>query len=151
MEHQINRFIIRVYGIVFNDKAELLVSDEKYQGTYMTKFVGGGLEFGEGPVDCLKREFLEECGVEIIPGRIFHVTDQFVQSAFHPEGQLLSIYFFVKFKNDFQSTTLIPPHPWKNGAQYFKWKALEHLDEKALTWPSDQEVIRRLKAEGLKE
>lgn len=150
MQH-IERFIIRVYGIVFNDKGELLLSDEKYNGTYMTKFVGGGLEFGEGAIDCLKREFMEECEAEIIPGCIFHVTEQFVQSAFHPEGQLLSIYFFVKFKNDFQSTTLIPPHPWKNGAQYFKWKALEHLDEKALTWPSDQEVIRRLKAEGLKE
>ncbi len=150
MEHQINRFIIRVYGIVFNASGELLLSDEKYDGTYMTKFVGGGLEFGEGPVDCLKREFLEECGVEIIPGRIFHVTDQFVQSAFHPEGQLLSIYFFAKFKNDFQASETVPPHPWKDGAQFFRWQALENFDEKTLTWPTDQAVIHRLKTEGIR-
>ena len=54
------RFNIRVYGIVVNDRNELLVSDELVKGMQFTKFPGGGLEWGEGTQDCLVREFREE-------------------------------------------------------------------------------------------
>ena len=50
-------FNIRVYGILLNDRNEVLVSDECRNGYSFTKFPGGGLEFGEGLVDGLKREF----------------------------------------------------------------------------------------------
>ena len=53
-------FNIRVYGILMTDNKEVLVSDEIIRGNYYTKFCGGGLEIGEGTIDCLKREFLEE-------------------------------------------------------------------------------------------
>ena len=48
------RFNIRVYGILINDRNELLVSDELIKGLQFTKFPGGGLEWGEGTMDCLK-------------------------------------------------------------------------------------------------
>ena len=41
-------FNIRVYGILINDKKQVLVSDEFIRGGYYTKFPGGGLELGEG-------------------------------------------------------------------------------------------------------
>ena len=44
-------FNIRVYGLLLNEKNEVLVSDELIRGTYMTKFCGGGLEKGEGTID----------------------------------------------------------------------------------------------------
>ena len=44
-------FNIRVYGILINDAKQVLVSDEYIRGTYITKFPGGGLEFGEGTRD----------------------------------------------------------------------------------------------------
>ncbi|MBW6489588.1 MAG: hypothetical protein K0B15_00205 [Lentimicrobium sp.] len=50
-----NRFNIRVYGLIFH-KGNLLVSNEFRLGIHMTKFPGGGLIFGEGALDCLKRE-----------------------------------------------------------------------------------------------
>ena len=59
------RFNIRVYGILINDQNQVLVSDELIRGKHYTKFPGGGLEYGEGTRDCLKREFLEETGHEI--------------------------------------------------------------------------------------
>ena len=59
----INRFTIRVYGILFDENKRILVSDEFIRGDYFTKFPGGGLEIGEGTRDCLKREFKEETGV----------------------------------------------------------------------------------------
>ena len=52
----IRNFVVRVYGLIINDKKEVLLTDEYQQGMKMTKFPGGGLEFGEGPVDCIKRQ-----------------------------------------------------------------------------------------------
>ena len=54
-------FLIRMYGLVVNSKQEVLVSDEFELNMKMTKFPGGGLEFGEGLTDGLRREFREEC------------------------------------------------------------------------------------------
>jgi 8-oxo-dGTP pyrophosphatase MutT (NUDIX family) len=51
---------VRVYGILLNERKEVLVSDELIRGNYFTKFPGGGLEFGEGTRACLQREFQEE-------------------------------------------------------------------------------------------
>ena len=39
-------FNVRVYGILINEKKQVLVSDEYIRGQYYTKFCGGGLEFG---------------------------------------------------------------------------------------------------------
>ncbi len=60
-----NKFNIRVYGLLFNDQGDILVSDEERFGNRFTKFPGGGLEFGEGLSDCLKREFIEELNQNI--------------------------------------------------------------------------------------
>ena len=42
------KFNVRVYGILINEKNQLLVSDEYDFGFPHTKFPGGGLEYGEG-------------------------------------------------------------------------------------------------------
>ena len=61
-------FNVRVYGILINDQRQVLVSDEFIRGEYYTKFPGGGWDFGEGPRDCLKREFKEEMDLEVEVG-----------------------------------------------------------------------------------
>lgn len=61
-------FNIRVYGILLDENNRLLVSDEFIRGNYFTKLPGGGLEFGEGTRECLKREFMEETGLEVEVG-----------------------------------------------------------------------------------
>ena len=61
-------FNIRVYGICINSNNQVLVADEIVRGNYLTKFPGGGLEFGEGTRDCLKREFKEEMDLEVEVG-----------------------------------------------------------------------------------
>src|SRR5687768_17326670 len=90
------RFNIRVYGILINDKKQVLVSDEYIRGNYYTKFPGGGLEFGEGTRDCLKREFKEEMDLDVAVGDHIYTTDFFQMSAFNPEHQIVSIYYFAK-------------------------------------------------------
>ena len=90
------RFNIRVYGILINDKKQVLVADEYVRGGLYTKFPGGGLEFGEGTRDCLKRELKEELGIEAAIGDHVYTTDYFQMSAFRPDDQIISIYYFAK-------------------------------------------------------
>ncbi|MFN3529962.1 MAG: NUDIX domain-containing protein [Bacteroidia bacterium] len=89
-------FTIRIYGILISQNNELLISEEWYKNMKFTKFPGGGLELGEGSIDCLKREFKEELGLEIQVTSHFYTTDFFVVSAFNPEVQVLSVYYMVQ-------------------------------------------------------
>src|SRR5438105_10392546 len=87
---------LRVYGILFGENKKVLVSDEYIRGGYYTKFPGGGLEFGEGTRDCLKREFMEEMGLNVEVTDHIYTTDFFQLSAFNPSHQIISIYYLVK-------------------------------------------------------
>jgi 8-oxo-dGTP diphosphatase len=89
-------FNVRVYGILLGDNKKVLVSDEFIRGNYYTKFPGGGLEFGEGTRDCLKREFKEEMDLEVKIGEHIYTTDFFQLSAFKAEQQIISIYYFAE-------------------------------------------------------
>lgn len=89
-------FNIRVYGILINEQKQVLLSDEFIRGNYYTKFPGGGLEVGEGTRDCLKREFKEEMNLNVEIGDHIYTTDFYQKSAFNPEHQIVSIYYYVK-------------------------------------------------------
>lgn len=88
-------FNIRVYGILINEQKQALVSDEFIRGAYITKFPGGGLEFGEGTRDCLQREFMEEMNLKVKVGNHIYTTDYYQQSAFNAAHQIISIYYFA--------------------------------------------------------
>jgi ADP-ribose pyrophosphatase YjhB (NUDIX family) len=89
-------FNLRVYGILMGENREILVSDEFIRGNRYTKFPGGGLEFGEGTRDCLKREFMEEMNLSVRVTDHLYTTDFFQMSAFNPEHQIISIYYRVE-------------------------------------------------------
>src|SRR3978361_2267712 len=91
-------FNVRVYGLLINDNNEILISDEREYGMRFTKFPGGGLEYGEGLIEGLKREFIEECNAEIEVISHFYTTDFFVKSAFN-DSQVISIYYKVRNLN----------------------------------------------------
>ncbi|MBX3256863.1 MAG: NUDIX domain-containing protein [Chitinophagaceae bacterium] len=89
-------FNVRVYGLLINEQQQVLVSDEYIRGSYYTKFPGGGLEFGEGTRDCLKREFMEEMSLDVEIGKHIYTTDFFQMSAFTPDHQIIAIYYFAR-------------------------------------------------------
>ena len=89
-----NKFNVRVYGIwIKSDK--ILLSHENIDGYAMTKFPGGGLEFGEGALDCLKREFMEELGVKICQSKLVHVSEKYIPSAFKKNEQVIAVHYLV--------------------------------------------------------
>lgn len=145
---EIKQFIIRVYGIVLNDKKEVLLSDEYQLGMKMTKFPGGGMEFGEGPADCIMREAVEEFGQEIEILSHFYTTDFFQQALFFPDAQLISIYYRIQFMDAIRFKISDKPFDfteYMDGQQSFRWKAISSLEPGDLTFPIDRKIVPLLK------
>jgi 8-oxo-dGTP diphosphatase len=140
-------FNLRVYGIMIDDKNRVLVSDELIKGQAVTKFPGGGLEHGEGTIDCLKREFIEETGHEIEVITHFYTTDFYQQSAYNENHQIISIYYLVKPKTNFnvKTTEKIFDFSSKEYAQIFRWIDLKNISGKDFTLPIDKRVGEMLK------
>src|SRR5687768_5937786 len=97
------RFNVRVYGILINEKKQVLVCDELIKGKKYTKFPGGGLEHGEGTRDCLVREFMEEMNLKVEVLEHIYTIDYYQQSAFFPDHQIISIFYRV---NPLESITV---------------------------------------------
>jgi len=139
-------FNVRVYGLLINDDQEILVSDEQEYGMRFTKFPGGGLEYGEGMTDGLKREFVEECNMDVEIVNHFYTTDFFVKSAFN-ESQIISIYYVVQ--NTMPVNLIIKTDPFDfdgdvEPLQSFRWIKLSELQESHFTFPIDQYVAKLL-------
>ncbi len=88
-----SRFNIRVYGIWLHE-GKMLLNEELIHHRHIVKFPGGGLDYGEGTIDCLKREWKEELDLEIEVLDHFYTTDFFQPSAFD-NTQVISIYYWV--------------------------------------------------------
>lgn len=149
---EINRFTIRVYGLLLNENHELLLVHEKMPHLHFTKFPGGGLEFGEGTRDCLKREFMEETGLEVEIGDHLYTTDFFQPSAFKQGDQLMAIYYQVFQQNKSQIISLEENTIYAGGKAEtlrFFWKNIKELNPDAdLTFPIDRIVARKFLSEN---
>ena len=142
-------FLIRVYGLVVNSKQEILISDEFELNVKMTKFPGGGLEFGEGLIDGLRREFREECnGQELENIRHFYTTDFYQQALFFENTQLISIYYLADPKKPLQFKISEKAFDFEIGGsqtQSFRWEKINAVKEDDFTFPIDKFVVRKLK------
>ncbi len=148
-------FNIRVYGILINEQKQVLVSDEYIRGNYYTKFCGGGLEKGEGTIDCLKREFMEEMNLPVKIIEHFYTTDFYQQSAFNPAHQIISIYYLVQplaaisvplrsaaFQFDEQQLKV---YEATGETETFRWIDWELFSEHSVSLPIDKFVARLIK------
>ena len=148
-------FNVRVYGILLGENKKVLVSDEFIRGKYYTKFPGGGLEFGEGTRDCLRREFKEEMDLEVRIGDHLYTTDFFQMSAFNPEHQILSIYYFAEALEPIRAPLRSKPFDFderemkiyaeKKETETFRFIDWEIFSEESVTLPIDKVVAGLLK------
>jgi 8-oxo-dGTP diphosphatase len=141
-------FNVRVYGIMIDEKKGVLVCDELIKGHEITKFPGGGLEHGEGTIECIKREFIEETGHEIEVIEHFYTTDFYQKSAYNANHQIISIYYLVKPKSDFKIKTTENIFDFANKTDYaqtFRWINLKNISELDFTLPIDKKVGEMLK------
>jgi 8-oxo-dGTP diphosphatase len=141
---KINKFNIRVYGITLNKEEQVLIADEYVLDTKMTKFPGGGLEFGEGTIDCLKREALEEFGQEIEVIEHIYTTDYFQPTLFYTDMQLISIYYLFQFTTPIRFKISKQPFDFPagiNGAISFRWQKIKDLKEEDFSFPTDKKMV----------
>lgn len=144
----ITRFNIRAYAIIVDERDRVLLSDEFQLGMKMTKFPGGGLEFGEGTIDCLKREALEEFGQAIEVLEHFYTTDFFQQGYFRTDTQIISVYYLARFCK--KPVFKISDKPFdfdvmQEGEQSFRWQSVNDLKIEDITLPIDKHVAKLLK------
>jgi 8-oxo-dGTP diphosphatase len=133
------RFNIRVYGLWLQDNA-VLVSTETINGSTIIKFPGGGLEWGEGAADCLKREWMEELKTAVEIQDHYYTTDFFQPSAYD-DSQVISIYYRVQPLSGVQI-------PQNNGNELFSWLPISaHLSDR-ISLPIDKVVAQMLYADS---
>jgi 8-oxo-dGTP diphosphatase len=152
MPKKMSEFNIRVYGLVINKENEILLTDEYRLDMYMTKFPGGGLEKGEGTVDCLKREFMEELGQPIQNIQHFYTTDFYQKGWFYENMQLISIYYFVDLVFPLRFKTVRKRFDFdinSENPQCFRWVKIDQVKTEDLTFPIDRIVLGKLKSDLL--
>ena len=133
----IDKINIRVYAIYLNEKNELMALDEGYAGEKLIKLPGGGLEFGEGTIECLHREFAEELNLKIEVFEHFYTQEDFFVSRFRENEQLLTIYYNVNILNLDELKIL------DESIENVKWISLH--EENPLPLPIDKIVFEKLK------
>jgi len=148
-------FNVRVYGIIIDDQNRVLISDERTQNVSFTKFPGGGLEYGEGLVDALKREFIEECNLKIEIVRHIYTTDFYEKSSFN-NSQIISIYYQVKALEPISIELKTKPFDFAtltsdqiiDKEEAFRFVEIDNLKSEDLTFKTDQVAWNAFK--GLK-
>jgi 8-oxo-dGTP diphosphatase len=148
-------FNIRVYGVLINEKKQVLLSDEFIRGKYYTKFPGGGLELGEGTRDCLIREFKEELDLKVQIEDHIYTTDYFQMSAFNPGDQIISVYYFVKALEPIRAPLRIKEFDFdeeqmkiyreKTEIETFRFIDWNNFSAESITLPIDKIVASLLK------
>ena len=152
-----DRFNVRAYFFLLrtsrgDDKRpgalEVLLSDERIAGKLCTKWPGGGVEFGEGPMDCVRREAEEELGQSISVERLIHATGDFVRSAWRPREQVLCQYYLASLVGEARFRVAVAPFDLAPGAdQSFRWVPLDDLLPEALTFATDRSALEALRSD----
>ena len=133
----IDKLNIRVYATAVKD-GKVLVLHEEYAGEQLMKLPGGGLEFGEGVLDCLHREFEEELNVKInILGHLY-TQEEFMVSRFRENEQLLTVYYLVEIIDENEFLIMDPC------IEKTEWIPI-NTDENPFILPVDKIAFEKLK------
>ena len=140
MNRKIKSFNLRVYALII-ERDSILVSRELIGGKYLYKFPGGGLQYGEGLIEGLQRESMEEMNQNLKNIKHFYTTDFFQQSQFDSKDQLIAIYYKAKLSSKINNKLKVPIKDFP----VFEWKKITDFSEKELHFPTDKFVFNLLK------
>ncbi|HNI43862.1 MAG TPA: NUDIX domain-containing protein [Chitinophagales bacterium] len=133
----LQRFSVRVYGLLTNEKQQILVSHEHFDGIELVKFAGGGVELGEGIVAALHREFREECDITIAIQEHLYTTENLIISTFKPHVQVICVYYWV--------TTTDPINHQLLPNIYTVWQDIAQISDNYFSYEGEQLAFCALK------
>ena len=140
MNRKIKSFNLRVYALII-ERDSILVSRELIGGKYLYKFPGGGLQYGEGLIEGLQRESMEEMNQNLKNIKHFYTTDFFQQSQFDSKDQLIAIYYKANLTSKINNKLKVPI----KDIPVFEWKKITDFSVKDLHFPTDKFVFNLLK------
>ena len=86
---------VTVGALIFNDKSQVfLMKSPKWDNLYSVP--GGRVELGETRAEALKREVLEETGLEIFDEKLFTLHDAVFPKEFHKRKHFVMINYLAK-------------------------------------------------------
>lgn len=130
------KFNLRVYALIINERNEVLICDEVHRKISMTKFPGGGMKWGESPLECLGRELNEEMAVEVVHAELFYLTDFFQTSYRNPDDQVIAIYYTCEIMGVLKQI--------ESNVEFY-WHSISDLQEEQFTFSIDKKVCSLLK------
>lgn len=136
-------FNVRVYFLLWDaERSRLLFSREKIGNHLFWKFPGGGLEFGEGTLECAIREGQEELGITITPLHLLGITDTYVPSLFKEGEQVLAVYYLASCE-DYDKVPALPEIPNDDRSAGMIWISPSGFDTLPLELASDKTILKK--------
>lgn len=132
------RFSCRIYGVL-REGSRVLLTRSRFGDSTFVNFPGGGVEIEEAPGDALRREFLEETGLEVRLVRTLYANQEAHLSTAAPV-QIVSVYWLVeRVSGDLRMSG--------NGDDVLElfWREVAELPLPEM-FPADVEFSRRLPA-----
>lgn len=130
---------VRACALIIENNSIFLVEFQDESGLHYN-LPSGGTEPGETIKEAVKREALEEAGVEVEVGELVFVSEHAPHLTYHASGvHGLSLMFDCTIKNG--STPSMPKNPDPNQTGV-KWIPIDQLDE-IILYPNIKELIRK--------
>lgn len=137
----IKRTNVRVYAAIIKNN-KVMALHEEYVGQQLLKFPGGGMELGEGVLDCLRRELEEELNIKIKNVKHLYTQEDFLISKFRNDEQLLSIYYSGEMEDENDLLIMDPC------IEKIEWISLD-TEENPFPLPIDKIAFEELKKQFL--
>lgn len=115
----------RIAGIFIKDDKILMQIGKGYKELWTP---GGKIHAGENDEECLKRELIEEIGVELIDSRFF--KEYKTKSFYNPEKGIVERVYIVEIKGDIKPDAEIESIVWfsKEDFENKKYPMIPHTE-----------------------
>lgn len=133
----IDKMNVRVYAAILKE-GKVMALHEEYVGQQLLKFPGGGLELGEGVLECVQRELEEELNIKVKNIEHLYTQEDFLASKFRAGEQLLSIYYVAEMADENDLLIMDPC------IEKIEWISIE-TEENPFPLPIDKIAFKKLK------
>ena len=120
---------IRISGIIIKDKKILFLKGKGYEELWSP---GGKIDNNETDEECLKRELIEEIGVEIIAMKFYKEYPN--TSFYNPDISIKERVYVISIKGDIKPNAEIESFLWCSKDDYYskKYPMITHTEKELI-------------------